>query len=302
MKFGLSPPSPRLLNHIVRAALAEDVGPGDITTRAALPAASRIRARARIVARQRGVLAGLPVVRHVFRSLNRRVRFTALKQDGSGLYPGRAVAELHGPISAILAGERVALNFLARLSGIATLTSRFVRVAKPCRAIILDTRKTTPLLRDLEKYAVRAGQGHNHRFGLFDAVLIKDNHIAAAGSFVSAVAQARARLPRGEPIEVEAQNIKQVRQALALKAEIIMLDNMGLKDMRLAIRLIGSAARVEISGGVNLGNVAAYARLRPDYISVGGLTHSAPALDFSLDVTPLRAGAGFTPPPARKRP
>lgn len=278
------PPSAKLLAHLVRAALAEDVGPGDITTRAVLPAASRHRARARIVARQGGVLAGLPVVRQVFRALNPRARFAALRQDGSRLTPGQAVAQIAGPLSTILAGERVALNFLARLSGIATRTRHFVRIARPFRVVILDTRKTTPLLRDLEKYAVRAGGGQNHRFGLFDAVLIKDNHVAAAGSFVSAVAQARSRLPRGEPIEVEAQNLRQVRQALALKAELIMLDNMRLNDMRSAIRMIGSAAKVEISGGVNLDNIAAYARLRPDFISVGGLTHSAPALDFSLDV------------------
>ena len=288
MRARLFPPAPKPLVRLVRAALAEDIGPGDVTTRAVLAGALRLRARARIVARQRGVLAGMPVVRLVFRELDHRLRFAALSRDGAQLSPGRTVASLSGPLPAILSGERVALNFLSRLSGIATLTRSFVRIARPYGTGILDTRKTTPLLRELEKYAVRAGGGLNHRFGLFDAVLIKDNHIAAAGSLPAAVAQARARLPRGKAIEVEAQNLNEVRQALALKAEMIMLDNMSLRDLRSAIRLIGPAAKIEISGGVSLKNVASYARLGPDYISVGGLTHSAPSLDFSMDVSRAR--------------
>lgn len=285
MKNDPLPPSPKLLAHLVRAALAEDIGPGDITTGAVLPAASRRRrARARIVARQRGVLAGLPVAQAVYRSLAPRLRFAPLAREGTSLAAGQSAVRLTGPLAAILAGERVALNFLARLSGIATLTRRFVRIAQRYDVTILDTRKTTPLLRDLEKYAVRAGGGQNHRFGLFDAVLVKDNHIAAAGSLAAAVAQARVRLRPGQPLEVEAQNLNEVRQALAAKAELIMLDNMSMAELRVAIRLIGASARVEISGGITLGNVGAFAKLRPDFISVGALTHSAPALDFSLEI------------------
>ncbi len=288
MKTGLRPPAPKALARLIKEALAEDIGPGDLTTRAVLAKDSRRKARARIIARQSGVLAGMPVIRRVFQELDPRVRFIALCRDGARLSPGRAVVRLTGPLSAILSRERVALNFLAHLSGIATLTRRFVEIAQPLGTEILDTRKTTPLLRELEKYAVRAGGGRNHRFGLFDAVLIKDNHIAAAGSLPAAVAQARARLPRGKPIEVETQNLREVRQALALRTEMIMLDNMSLRDLRTAIRMIGSAARVEISGGVNLRNIASYAKLGADYISVGGLTHSAPALDFSMDVSRVK--------------
>jgi nicotinate-nucleotide pyrophosphorylase (carboxylating) len=281
----LRPPSPQLVALLVRAALAEDIGPGDITTRATIMPGRR--ARARIVARQAGVLAGLFVPQATFHTLSTRLRFIPLAREGTATTPGQIIARLSGPLAAILAGERVALNFLARMSGIATYTSQHVRIARRYGVSILDTRKTSPLLRYLEKYAVCAGGGENHRFGLFDAVLIKDNHIAAAGSLAAAVERARSRLRPGQPIEAEAQNLSEVRQALAAKVELIMLDNMSRTDLKQAIRLIGRSAQTEISGGVNLANVRAYAALRPDFISIGALTHSAPALDFSLEIVPL---------------
>ncbi len=282
-----SPPSSlrSLLPHIVRAALAEDVGAGDISSRASLP--PRVFARAEIAARQPGVVAGIHVARAVFRALDRRITFRPLVTEGASVRAGRALIRLTGPLYALLAGERVALNFLARLSGIATLTRLFVRAARPFRVTILDTRKTTPLLRALEKHAVLAGGGRNHRFGLYDAVLLKDNHIAAAGSLSSAVSRARRKLG-AVAIEVEAQSLAEVKEALAARVDTIMLDNFPRHDLVRAMNLIGKRARVEISGRVNLSNVRRLARLRPDFISVGALTHSALAFDVSMEILSTR--------------
>jgi len=272
-----------MLRRLVRAAIAEDVGHGDITTHAIVPIDRK--ASAAITAKAGGILAGLPVAREVFRCLDRRMRFKTFVQDGSLLRPGARVLMFEGSLRTILTGERVALNFLSRLSGIATITRAFVRQASAHGVTILDTRKTTPTLRELEKYAVRMGGGRNHRLTLSDAVLIKDNHIAAAGSLGRAVALVRAG-SRGRriPVQVEAQNLPEVREALAARAEIVMLDNLPHGTLRKALRLMRGRAKTEISGGVNLSSVRRLARLGPDYISVGALTHSAPALDFSLEL------------------
>jgi len=272
------------LDHLVRAALAEDIGGGDVTSRALIPPSSR--ARGAIVAKESVVIAGITVVVAVFGAVSRRVRVRRLVPEGGRVPESTRVAVLTGPTRALLAGERVALNFLARMSGIATLTRAFASAARPYGVRILDTRKTTPLLRELEKYAVRAGGGINHRMGLFDAVLIKDNHVAAAGSVARAVRLARRGSGRRK-IEVETQSLDQVREAITVRPDVIMLDNLGTGPLRQAIKLIRRrrGIAIEISGGVNLANVTKLARLRPDFISVGALTHSAPAVDFSLEIT-----------------
>jgi nicotinate-nucleotide pyrophosphorylase (carboxylating) len=267
---------------MAREAVAEDIGRGDITTTAIVPAEAR--ARAAIVAKQAGILAGMPLIREVKRVLDRRMRITPLAREGSAVRPGQRIAVMSGSLRAILTGERVTLNFLSRLSGIATLTRAFVREAGKHGVAILDTRKTTPLLRMLEKYAVRVGGGRNHRLDLSSAVLIKDNHIEAAGSLPRAVRLVRARLGKGVRIQVEAQSLKQVREALAARVEFIMLDNLPHGALRLALRMMRGRAKSEVSGGVTLKTVLRLARLKPDYISVGALTHSAPALDFSLEI------------------
>lgn len=278
-------PDPAPSGALIRAALREDCGArGDVTSRALIP--SRTRTRGVIVAKQPGVVAGLAAAAAVFRAVDRRVRFTVVRRDGARVRPGAVLARLAGPTRALLAGERTALNFLGRLSGIATLTRRFADLARPWGVAILDTRKTTPGLRALEKAAVRAGGGRNHRFGLFDAVLIKDNHVAAVGSAARAVALAR----RGSrlPVEVECQSLAQVRDAVAARPDVIMLDNLGPAALRRAITLIRSrrgGPRIELSGRMTPARVARLARLKPDFISVGALTHSAPALDVSLDLT-----------------
>jgi len=278
----------RGLGTLVAAALREDVGSGDVTTTAIVPAG--LRARARIVARQGGVIAGLPVAVAVFRRLSRRVRFRARVAEGAWVEPGQTIAELRGPARALLTGERVALNFLQRLSGIATLTRRCVQAAGR-NVLIMDTRKTTPGLRVLEKYAVRRGGGANHRFGLFDQVLIKDNHIRVAGGIAAAVKKARAACGRRLLIEVEAETLAQVRAALAAGADIIMLDNMSLGQMRRAVALVrrhvrdtGRRVQTEASGGITLARLPRVAATGVDRISLGMLTHSAPALDIAMDI------------------
>ena len=239
------------------------------------------------------MIAGLGIAAAVFRAADRRLRVRPLVRDGARVPAFTKVLRIEGPLRGILAGERTALNFLQRLSGIATLTRRFVAKAQPCRVtgrpprvIVLDTRKTTPLLRALEKAAVRAGGGRNHRMGLWDAILIKDNHIAATGGVARAVrlARKRSRLP----IEVECQSLDQVREAIAARPDTIMLDNLSIPAMRHAIRLIRNrrGIAIELSGGVTLASVGRLAALRPDFISIGALTHSAPALDLSLDLHP----------------
>jgi len=231
------------------------------------------------------VIAGLPVAEAVFIALDPYVTFTAAVADGSRVAPGAVAAKLNGPTRAILTGERTALNFLQRMSGIASLTARFVEAVRGTTARICDTRKTAPGLRALDKYAVRAGGGHNHRIGLFDGILIKDNHIRAAGGIRGAVERARESAHHLLAVEVEAQSMDQVEEAIAAGADVIMLDNMGPDEARQAVALIGGRCRTEVSGNVSLETVRAYAESGVHYISVGALTHSAPALDISLQIT-----------------
>jgi nicotinate-nucleotide pyrophosphorylase (carboxylating) len=270
------------LERLVRRALAEDVGSGDVTTRSIVPPGAR--GRGVLVAREAGVIAGLAAARATWRALSPKVRFSPTVRDGDRVRRGRRLAEVRGPLRAILTGERVALNFLQRLSGIATLTRAYVERAKP--ATILDTRKTTPGLRALEKAAVRAGGGVNHRLTLDELVLIKDNHVAAAGSITEAVARARAGRRRRR-IEVETRTLAEVREAAALKPDIIMLDNMAPARIRRAVEIIRATSprtTIEASGRMTLARAARVARTGVDSISVGALTHSARALDIALEL------------------
>jgi nicotinate-nucleotide pyrophosphorylase (carboxylating) len=267
---------------LIELAIAEDIGPGDATSEAVLPADLTLRGR--ITAKGRGIIAGLPVAEAVFSRVDPTLRFTAHVHDGDSVHPGDQVAEVVGPGLRMLSGERIALNFLQQLSGVATLTRAFVDAVAGTRATILDTRKTHPGYRALEKYAVRMGGGQNHRFSLNDMLLVKDNHIEAAGSIVAAVERARAAYTN-LPIEVEVKNLNELREALTLDVDRIMLDNMDLDDMLAAVQLTAGRVPLEASGGVSLGRAAAIAATGVDYISVGALTHSAPALDLSMLVS-----------------
>ena len=266
---------------IIQRALAEDIGDGDVTTLCTLsPGALH---RGRLIAKEDGVIAGLEVTRWVFSLLDERVELVPHAADGDCVQAGSVIAEVAGPARALLSGERVALNFLQRMSGIATLTRRFAEAVKGTSAVILDTRKTVPGLRVLDKWAVRLGGGQNHRSGLYDMVLIKDNHIAAVGSIAEAVARVRAGDERKRAIEVEVKSLAELRQTLELGVDRIMLDNMSLAEMRDAVRTTAGRVPLEASGNVSLENVAEVAASGVDYISVGKLTHSVRALDISLD-------------------
>jgi nicotinate-nucleotide pyrophosphorylase (carboxylating) len=269
------------IEQVVHAALAEDVGEGDVTTEATVDADAV--GTAEVLLREPGVACGLGVAEAVFRTLDPDIRFEPLVDEGALVDRPRAVAAVTGPERAILTGERLALNFLGRLSGIATLTRRYVDAVEGTGAVILDTRKTTPGLRVLEKHAVRCGGGRNHRFGLDDGVLVKDNHLRSAGSVKAAVE--KLRVATGLPIEVECDTLEQVEQALAAGADAILLDNMTLDQLRAAVALAAGRARLEASGGVTLENVRAVADTGVDEISVGALTHSARSLDVSLELT-----------------
>ncbi|MBN2027160.1 MAG: carboxylating nicotinate-nucleotide diphosphorylase [Actinobacteria bacterium] len=274
----------------VQRALDEDLqSSGDITSRALI--SSGARGRGRIVMREEGIVAGLPLASMVFRQLDTKVKFQPLVSDGDRLPAASEIAVVEGPVVTILEGERTALNFLQRLSGIATLTSRFVAQAAPHGATILDTRKTAPGLRVLEKYAVRAGGGRNHRMGLYDAVLIKDNHITAVGGVGKAVEEARAEVGESTTIEVEIQRLADLEEAIQAGADIVMLDNMGTAEVGEAVRSARERVKLEASGGIDLSNVAAYAETGVDFISVGAITHSAKALDIALDLESLPAQA-----------
>lgn len=262
--------------------LDEDIQEGDLSTMGLIPADKR--APAWIIAKEEGIVAGLPLVELVFKSLDPQMEIHFKKQDGEKIKRGEVLMDLYGQVTSLLAGERLALNLLQRLSGIATLTNRYVERVKGLNVRIVDTRKTTPGLRGLEKYAVRQGGGHNHRFGLYDAVMIKDNHIKAAGSIGYAVTRLREQLPHTVTIEVEVETLAQVKEALEAKADIIMLDNMSLEEMKEAVKLINGQALVEASGGVNLDNVRQIAETGVDIISVGALTHSVHNLDISMDI------------------
>jgi len=269
-----------LLDRVVQEALAEDVGAGDITTVATVPVEAH--AEAQIVAKAAGIIAGLPVAQRVFYHLDPAVEFRPVVGEGAAVRAGETVARLFGRAHPILTGERVALNFLQHLSGIATHTARFVALVQGTRARITDTRKTVPGLRVLAKYAVRVGGGHNHRLGLYDAVLIKENHAAAAGGIAAAVARARGFAPHTMRIEVEVRDMREVEEALAAGADILLLDNLTAEQIRPIVEHIGARALTEASGGITEENVVAIAAAGVDIISVGALTHSVPALDLSL--------------------
>jgi nicotinate-nucleotide pyrophosphorylase (carboxylating) len=277
------PPLPRsLIDDAVRTALREDLGTaGDITSAATIPASAT--ATATFGARKAGVLAGLPLAAAAFREIDPAIRFTAILHDGDPIPAGGIAARVEGPARGILAAERVALNYLCHLSGIATATAALVERVKHTKARILDTRKTTPGLRLFEKYAVRCGGGMNHRIGLFDAILIKDNHIAVAGAVTQAIRAARSAAP-GVRLEVEVGTLDQLDEALAEKPDIIMLDNMPVETMREAVQRVAGRVLIEASGNVTLATVGAIAETGVDYISSGWITHSAPALDLGLDI------------------
>ena len=273
---------PAYVTRVVAAALAEDVGPGDVTTLATIPPQATCEARLRT--REAGVVAGLPVALEAFRQLDPTLEIVEHRHDGDRMEPGDLLLVISGRARPVLTAERVALNFVQRLSGIATIASRYVEAVRGTRALIVDTRKTTPGLRQLEKYAVRVGGGHNHRFGLFDGVLIKDNHIqAAAGGVGGAVRAARGAVPHSLRIEVETDTLEQVQQALDAGADAILLDNMAPAMLREAVALIGGRAIAEASGGITLATVRPAAEAGVDLVSVGALTHSAPSLDLGLD-------------------
>ncbi|HEX9112799.1 MAG TPA: carboxylating nicotinate-nucleotide diphosphorylase [Nitrospirota bacterium] len=270
------------LKELIARALAEDLGPGDVTSEATIPVDSI--SIAVILAKQHLVIAGLNVARAVFHQLDPSIVFTPFAKDGDAVHGGSEIAKVSGNTRALLAGERVALNLLRHLSGIATLTSKYVDKVKGTKAKVLDTRKTLPGLRQLEKYAVRMGGGRNHRFGLSDGVLIKDNHIAASGGIIKAVECARKKVHHLLKLEVETKNLDEVAEALAVGADVIMLDNMPVDVMRKAVKLVAGRALVEASGNVTLDTIRLIADTGVDFISCGSLTHSAPAADISMKI------------------
>lgn len=262
--------------------LQEDVGSGDVTTMSTIPADEH--GVGILYAKESGVIAGLSIAQQVFETVDPALVFTASVEEGAHVKKGDQLAEVSGSVRSILSGERLALNLMQRLSGIATQTNAYVQAVSSTKARVVDTRKTTPGLRFLEKYAVRVGGGHNHRFALYDAVMIKDNHIKGAGGIAQAVEAARAQIPHTMTIEVEAETLEQVQEALDAGADIIMLDNMSNADMTQAVALIQGRAIVEASGGVNLETIRSIAMTGVDVISVGALTHSVKAFDISLDL------------------
>jgi nicotinate-nucleotide pyrophosphorylase (carboxylating) len=274
------PLDPSLYRETVRRALAEDVGWGDLTTQATVPAGAR--ARGRIVVKSPCVVAGLDVAEESFRQLDPAIVFTRHRHDGDACTPGDVIVVAEGQAASLLTAERTALNFLQRLTGIATVTRRFVEAAGD-RIVVLDTRKTTPLLRVLEKYAVRAGGGTNHRMALDDAVLVKDNHIRLAGGVAAALERTR-QTGVEVPVEIEVQSFAQLDEAIAAGATRILADNFSDADLAEIVRRTRGRARVEVSGGVTLDRIAAIAATGADFVSVGALTHSAPAADLSLEL------------------
>ncbi|MGE5701913.1 MAG: carboxylating nicotinate-nucleotide diphosphorylase [Clostridia bacterium] len=274
--------SKRELQRRIEDWLLEDIGSGDITTMCTIP--EEEQGVGIMYAKEAGMIAGLPIAEMVFEVVDPGLSFRALVKEGSFVEKGEAIVEVSGSVQSILSGERLALNLLQRLSGIATRTHEFVKVLEGTKAKVADTRKTTPGLRLVEKYAVRIGGGHNHRYALYDAVMIKDNHIKGSGSITQAVEAARANIPHTMKIEVETESLAQVKEALAARADIIMLDNMSLDQMREAVALINGQAIIEASGGVTLETIRGIAETGVDIISVGALTHSVRSLDISLDL------------------
>jgi len=269
------------ISDLVLNALEEDIGTGDITTE--LTVNDSLRGRAFIKCKENGILCGCEVVRRVFLLLDNSLEVKLLKTDGEEITVGEKIIVIRGKIKSILIGERVALNFLSHLSGIATMTNRFVKVLPPSIKL-LDTRKTLPGLRALEKYAVKVGGGKNHRFGLYDGILIKDNHIIAAGGIMQAIGRVKIGAPHYMKIEVEAFSLEDVREALEAGADIILLDNMDAEMVKEAVSIINGRAKIEVSGGINGDNIMLFSKLPIDFISVGAVTHSAKSLDFSLSL------------------
>ncbi len=274
--------NPIAIDELVRRALLEDIGPGDITTEATIPADKTCTAV--IIAKEAGVLCGQPVAEATFRALDPKITYEVLVPEGSEVTPGQGVARISGSARSVLTAERVALNFLQRMSGIATTTRRLSESIKYYHARLVETRKTTPGLRMIEKYAVRVGGALNHRYGLHDAILIKDNHIAVAGGVREAVIAARKIASHTSRVEVECDRLEQVQEALDAGADIILLDNMDPDTMRKAVEMVGGKAVLEASGGITAANLADVAKSGVDIISMGALTHSVKALDLSLDI------------------
>jgi nicotinate-nucleotide pyrophosphorylase (carboxylating) len=272
------------MRDVIQRALAEDVGQGDLTSQAVVPEGSR--ASGVVTAKAEGVVAGIDVAAAVFAAVDRTLELTARAADGDRVAAGDELLALAGDARAILAGERVALNLLGRLSGVATLTARYVAAIDGTGARILDTRKTTPGLRALEKAAVVAGGGSSHRFGLYDAILVKENHVRIAGGIAVAARRALAGAPEGVVVEIEVESLDELDEALEAGIERVLLDNMAPDEMRAAVRRAAGRARLEASGGITLETVRAAAETGVDFISVGALTHSAAALDVSLLFVP----------------
>jgi nicotinate-nucleotide pyrophosphorylase (carboxylating) len=271
---------PSVIN-MIYSALEEDIGQGDVTTNLLIPEDNK--SKAHFIAKGKFILAGIPFAREVFSILDPSIAFKTHCSEGESVKAGEVIAEISGNTNVILKGERVSLNILQRLSGIATLTGKYAEKIKGLKAKILDTRKTTPCMRFMEKYAVRAGGGYNHRFGLFDGILIKDNHIKTSGSIKKAVREAK----KGHhllKIEVEVKNLKELKEAIESGADIVMLDNMSVHDMKEAVKIAKNRVMLEASGNISLENVREVAETGVDLISVGALTHSAPAVDISLKI------------------
>jgi nicotinate-nucleotide pyrophosphorylase (carboxylating) len=270
------------IHKIISTALKEDIQTGDVTTNLIIPSAQK--GSAYFMAKEDGIIAGLPIAKEVFKMFDKKIVWKNFVKEGSFIKRGTRLAEVKGSLRTLLSCERTALNLLQRISGIATLTYVYVDAVKNTNAKILDTRKTAPGLRLLDKYAVKTGGGTNHRFGLYDMVLIKDNHIKAAGSIEKAVDKIKTRLKKKIKIEVETTNIDEVRAAIKANVDIIMLDNMTIKAMKDSVKIIGEKIKTEASGNVNLNTVRAIAETGVDFISIGALTHSVKALDISMKI------------------
>ncbi len=271
-----------IADNIIKRALSEDIGPRDVTTQALFDCNKTVKAV--ITAKENFVVAGLPLVERVFSLIDGDVGLKRICDDGEKVLSGGSIAELEGDINAVLSGERLALNFLQRLSGIATLTRRFTDRVKGLPVRILDTRKTTPALRIFERYAVRTGGGFSHRFGLYDGILIKDNHIKACGGIKEAMIRMRENMPAGLKVEIEVKSIDELKEALRFLPDIVLLDNMDTADILKAVQLTRKKVLLEASGGVTLDNVREIAETGVDFISVGALTHSARSVDISMGV------------------
>lgn len=268
---------------LIKMALAEDIGRGDITTAATVPA--KLCAEGKIIAKEDMVIAGLDLAHEVFKSIGRGVKWKAFKNDGDLCAKGGVIAEIKGPARVLLSGERTALNFLQHLSGVATLTRIYIEALRGTDVKILDTRKTIPGWRELEKYAVKMGGGVNHRMGLYDRFLIKNNHITIAGSITKAVKGAKKKKKKGQKIEVETRNIAEVKEAISCRADAIMLDNMGIDEVKMAILLANGKIPLEVSGNISLENIRRYAETGVDFISVGAITHSPKAADIHMIIS-----------------